>query len=388
MILSKKNIHMKTLLLGSTMLVLWLNVVAQDKKDILYVGTYSVRGSKGIYVYDFHRNDGSVDSIQSVRTLESPTFLAIHPSGKFLYSVNRGASSELANSGSVSAYSIDEKSGKLTLLNHKASYGKGPCHISVDQTGTLAFVSHYVEGTLVVFKLNSDGSLRSLSDSVRFTGHGLDQTRQEKPHIHSATVSPDNRFLLVTDLGTDRIYSFWINYTDGKLLPAKKRFTSVSPGSGPRHFTFHPSKPYAYVVEELTSTIARFSYIPETGALEVIEDRISALPKGFTEKNASADIHIDPTGKFLLLSNRGHNSLAIFSISKNGKLKVKGFENTVGNTPRNFLIDNEGNYILVANQDTDNVVGFKLDADTGMLKNTANDFSVPSPVCLKILSRQ
>jgi 6-phosphogluconolactonase len=379
---------MKTLLLGSTMLVLWLNVVAQDKKDILYVGTYSVRGSKGIYVYDFHRSNNSVDSIQSVKTLESPTFLAIHPSGKFLYSVNRGASSELANSGSVSAYSIDATSGKLTLLNHKASYGKGPCHISIDQTGTLAFVSHYTEGSLVVFKLSSDGSLLALSDSIRFTGKGSDPTRQEKSHVHSATVSPDNRFLFVTDLGTDRVYSFWINYTDGKLLPAKKSYTSVAPGSGPRHFTFHPTKPYAYVVEELTSTVARFSYIPELGALELLEDHIPTLPKGFTEKNTGADIHIDPTGKFLLLSNRGHNSLTIFSILKNGKLTLKGFENTLGDTPRNFLIGNQGNYVLVANQDTDNVVVFRFDPGAGIIKNTSIEFSVPSPVCLKILALQ
>jgi 6-phosphogluconolactonase len=379
---------MKTILFSAALLGLFLNGIAQSGREIVYVGTYSVRGSKGIYVYEFDHGTGNIDSIQSVRTLESPTFLALHPSGKFLYSVNRGSVSEMPNAGSISAYSIDEKSGKLTLLNHKPSYGSGPCHISIDQTGSLAFVSHYTGGSLSVFRLNSDGSLLELSDSIQFAGKSVDPLRQDKPHIHSATVSPDNRFLLVTDLGTDKIYSFQINHTDGKVSPAKKYFTLMKPGSGPRHFTFHPSKPYAYVAEELTSTVGRFSYSPESGTLEVLEDRIAALPKGFSDKNSSADIHIDPTGKFLLQSNRGHNSLAIFRIERNGKLQLKGFENTLGETPRNFLIDTDGNYVLVANQDTDNIIIFRFNATAGILKNTAIEVTVPSPVCLKMLMLQ
>lgn len=374
-----------------TFLILYLGLVmislkAQPSKEIVYAGTFSVRGSEGIYVYAFERSSGTLQLIQTVNTLESPTFLAVHPSGRFLYSVNRGAAPGHKNSGSVSAWSIDQGSGKLTLLNHKPSYGNGPCHISTDQTGKLVFISNYVEGNLVVFPLSADGSLGECADSIRFTGKGTHKERQEKPHIHSATPSPDNRFLLVADLGTDRIYSFEINLNSGHLTPAQKPYTEVKPGSGPRHFTFHPDGKHAYLAEELTSSVASFSWQKKTGKLELTEDQVLALPPGFNGVNSSADIHTDASGKFLMMSNRGHESISLYAIEKNGKIKLLKTVNTEGQKPRNFLVDEKNEFVLVANQDTDNMVLFKWRVKEGELTSAGLQVKVPSPVCLKMLT--
>jgi 6-phosphogluconolactonase len=372
-----------------TLLFLCLFIVtisghAQTSKEIVYVGTFSVRGSEGIYVYDFERSTGAFRLIQAMRTLESPTFLTVHPSGKFLYSVNRGRVSSHKNSGSVSAYSIDKESGKLTLLNHKPSYGNGPCHISTDQTGKLVFISNYAEGNLVVFPLSSDGSLGECADSIRFTGKGIHKERQDKPHIHSATPSPDNRFLFVTDLGMDRIYSFKIDLHSGHLTPAQRPYTEVKPGSGPRHFTFHPDGKHAYLAEELTSSVASFSYQKKTGTLDLIEDQVVALPADFKGTNTSADIHTDASGKFLMMSNRGHESISLYAIEKNGKIKLQETVNTGGGKPRNFLVDKKNEFVFVAHQDTDNIVLFKWQAKKGKLTSTGLQVKVPSPVCLKM----
>ena len=312
---------MKKIILVFIGFLLFKSSFAQQAHEIMYVGTYAERGSEGIYVYGFERDKGILHPLQTVNTLASPTFLAIHPSGNYMYSVNRAPVDDShKNSGSVSAYAID-KTGRLTLLNHKPSFGMGPCHISIDQTGMQAFISNYVAGNLLVFSINGDGSLGGLLDSVRFSGKSSHPERQTKPYIHSATLSPDNRFVMVADLGTDRIYSYALSST-GKITPAQKPFVEVKPGSGPRHFTFHPNGQYAYVVEELTSTVCVLRYDQKTGALEVIEDNVKALPDTFTGTNTSADIHTDSKGKYLFMSNRGNESLSIFSIAANGKMIV------------------------------------------------------------------
>lgn len=247
-------------------------------KEIMYVGTYSVRGSEGVYVYEFDRSKRTLTHIQTVRTLESPTFLAIHPSGKFLYTVNRGPIEGKNKYGSLSAYAIDNNTGKLSLLNHRSSYGSSPCHISVDRSGTMAFVSHFIEGTLVAFHISENGMLDEPTDSIRFAGKSIVSGRQDSPHIHSATPSPDNRYLFVADLGTDKIYSFNIDTHQKKLLPSKQQAISVAPGTGPRHFTFHPNNRFAYLAEEITSSICAFRY--KKGKLTIIEDKI---PSGSTK---------------------------------------------------------------------------------------------------------
>lgn len=380
-----RSVLMRKTLATFVLILFTIFAWSQSKKEILYTGTYSVRGSEGIYVYEFNRNKGDFSLIQSVKTIESPTFLTIHPSGKFLYSVNRGPIPGSSKTGSVSAYAVDPLTGKLSLINHQSSYGASPCHIAIDKTGKLVFISNYVEGNLVVLPIEGDGSFGECADSIRFTGSSLNKERQEKPHIHSSTVSDDNRFLHVADLGTDKIYSFVIDVSEKKLRPTIKPFVKVKPGSGPRHFTFTPQGKNAYLSEELSSTVAAFSYNKETGTLDLIEDQIISLPSDFKGQNTSADIHTDPTGKYLFLSNRGNESLALYNIEKSGKLTLTGIEKTGGKTPRNFLVDDKGEFVLVAHQDTDNIVVFRWNAEQGKLTKTGVQITVPSPVCLRML---
>lgn len=351
---------------------------AQSGKEIMYVGTYSTRGSEGIYVFEFDRKTASMKPVQAVSNAKSPSFLAIHPSGKHLYSVNEGAE----KLGGVSSYAIDKPTGKLTFINGQSSLGAGPCHISVDQTGKTAFVSNYGGGSLAVLPINADGSLAAPSDSVQDVGTGPNAQRQDKSHVHSATLAPDNRFVYVANLTTDKVNIFAIDTKTSTVKPAETPYASVKPGSGPRHFTFHPNGKYAYLVEELTSTVAVFSRNAKTGALTLIEGNVKTLPDGFAGQNTSADIHIDPSGKFLYQSNRGANTLAIFAISNDGRLTKVGDQPTEGKTPRNFLIDPKGDFVFVANQDTDSITIFRRDQKTGKLTYTGQSVKVPAPVCI------
>lgn len=358
---------------------------AQQKKEILYVGTFSVRGSQGIYAFSFDRTKRTLKLLQTVPSLESPSYLTLHPSGKFLYSVNRGRADISDTGGSVSAYGIDPSTGKLSGIGHRSSYGDDPCHITIDKTGEYAFISNYNRGNLVVLQLFDDGLIGSPSDAKKYVGSSVNTARQESPHIHSATISPDNRFLYVADLGTDRIYIYEFDSDNGTLTPAKTPEVLVNRGSGPRHFTFHPSGKFAYLAEELTSSVCTFAVNKTTGSLTVIEDAVTSLPSGFGGTNTSADIHTDPKGKYLYMSNRGLNALSIFSIAATGKLKLTGTQQT-GKTPRNFLIDPKGEFVFVASQDDDTITMYRINNKTGKLAAVGKPVKVPSPVCLKLLT--
>lgn len=375
---------MHKLLAGITMALtaLSLTVDAQSSKEIIYVGTYSLRGSEGIYVFEFDRKAGTMKPLQSVSNAKSPSFLALHPSGNYLYSVNEAAQVGPDNTGAVSAYVIDRSTGKLTFLNSQSSLGRGPCHISVDQTGKTAFVSNYGGGSLAVLPIGADGKLGPPTDSVQNVGTSSNTQRQEKAHVHSATLAPDNRFVYVADLGTDKLHIYETDVKNSTVKPARTPFVTVKPGSGPRHFTFHPNGKFAYLVEELTSSVAVFGRNASTGALTLISDGVKTLPADFSEQNTSADIHIDPSGKFLYQSNRGRNALALFAIGSDGKLTSLGDEPTMGKTPRNFMIDPKGEFILVAHQDSDNITMFKRDQQTGKLTYTGQSINVPAPVCV------
>lgn len=364
---------MTALLLGGSLVAR-----AQSAKEMMYVGTYSVRGSEGIYVFEFDRKAGTMRPVQSVSNAKSPSFLAVHPSGKYLYSVNEAAE----KTGGVSAYAIDQSTGKLTFLNAESSLGSSPCYISIDQTGKTAFIANYGGGNLVVLPIKANGTLGEPTDNVQDTGNGPNKERQEKPHVHSATVAPDNRFVYAADLGTDKLNIFAADVKASKVTPATPSYATVKPGSGPRHFTFHPNGKYAYLVEELTSSVAVFSWNSKTGALTLLEDGVKTLPADFNGQNTSADIHIDPSGKFLYQSNRGHNALAIFAIGNDGKLTKVGDQSTEGKTPRNFLIDPKGDFVFVAHQDSDNITIFKRNQQTGQLTYTGQSIKVPAPVCV------
>ena len=359
---------------------------AQPKKEILYVGTYSVRGSQGIYAFTFNRAKRTLTLLQTVPSLESPSFITIHPSQKYLYSVNRGKADVNDHGGSVSAYGIDPATGRLSGLMNKSSYGDGPCYVDVDKTGKYAFISHYGEGNITVLSLFEDGMIGGVSDAKKYVGNSINAERQQSPHVHSSAMSQDNRFLYVMDLGTDKIYIYEFNAEDGKLHPAATPEVSVVPGAGPRHLALHPSGNFAYLVEELTSTVGVFSVDKSTGALTVLQDSVKSLPDDYTEKNTSADIHTDIAGKFLYMSNRGANVLTIYSIGDDGKITLVGHQSTGGKVPRNFLVDPKGEYLFTANQDTDSIVIFRINPKTGKLTEVGKPVQVPSPVCLKMVS--
>lgn len=363
---------------------LLLSTALSATAQFLHVGTYSVRGSEGIYTLRFDATSGKLTPVSSVKNTKSPSFVALRPGGQFLYAVNEADNAGATRAGAVSAYKRDPKSGALTLINEKSAYGRGPCHISVDKTGRWAIVSNYVSGNWLVYGINADGSLGDLADSLSFRGKGPNTGRQEGSHVHSATISDDNRFVYIADLGTDQLHAYSLNANTGKLTPLPTPFVAVQPGSGPRHFTIHPNGRFAYLAEELTSSVAVLNRDPKTGVLTLKQDRVASLPADFTGENTHADIHTDPTGKTLYVSNRGHNSLSIFSIAPDGSIKLLGHQPIQGAKPRNFMVHPSGQFVLVANQDTDNIVVFRRDPKTGLLTSTGEQAKVPSPVCLKV----
>lgn len=349
---------------------------AQPITNRLYVGTYSVRGSEGIYVVDFNRKSGALSIVGAAKNSQNPSFLALHPSKKYLYAVNEASGS----AAGASAYTIDRGTGTLQLLNQQATEGAGPCHISVDKSGKLAFVSAYGGGVFTALPIAADGSLGTLVERVQYEGNNPDNARQDKAHAHSATVSPDGKHVYVADLGNDRVYI----YTVGKTKPeaSSTPFVTVKKGSGPRHMAMHPNGRFAYLVQELTSSMAVFGRNPKTGALTLIQENIATLPADYTGKNTSADIHIDATGTFIYQSNRGHNTLAILKIGTNGIPALVGNVPTGGKTPRNFWLDPRGEFVIVANQETDNLVVFQRNASTGLLTATGQELKIPAPVCV------
>ncbi|MBC7828844.1 MAG: lactonase family protein [Chitinophagaceae bacterium] len=352
----------------------------------LFTGTYTSGGSKGIYVYSFNSGTGEFTPVSIAEGVSNPSFLSLSPSGKYLYAVNQNSGGALSE---VSAFSFDRATGQLTFINKQPSGGEGPCYISTDATGKWIMVGHYTGGTLTAFQVEKNGGLKSQGQLIAHSGSGVNKQRQEKAHVHAAVFSPDQRLLLVPDLGIDKvmIYRFDPVFWKKPLTPAKKQsFVSTKPGSGPRHLTFHPTLPYAYLIEELQGTISVFQYSQDTFKLL---QNISSHPPDYTGAKGSADIHVSPDGKFLYASNRGdaHN-LAIFSVNNdNGKLAAKGFQSTMGTVPRNFTIDPTGNYLLVANQQSSNIVIFKRDKLTGQLTATGKEISVPNPVCLVMLKK-
>jgi 6-phosphogluconolactonase len=345
-----------------------------------------VRGSEGIYAFTFDRSKQKLTPLQTVPSLESPTYLAIHPTKKYLYSVNRGKANIADQGGSVSAYGIDAATGRLSGLNHKSSYGDGPCYVSVDKTGKYLAIAHYNEGNLTILSLFKDGQIGGVSDAKKYTGNSVDPERQESSHAHAAVFSRDNKFLYVTDLGSDKIYIYGFNETDGTLQILPQPEVSVAPGAGPRHLTFHPNGKYLYLAEELTSTVGVYAVADTTGSLTVLQDTVRSLPKNFMETNTSADIHTATTGKFLYMSNRGADMISIYSIADDGRISLTGHQSTGGKTPRNFLIDPKGEYLFAANQDTDTINIFRINPKSGKLTPVGKPVTVPSPVCLKMVS--
>lgn len=358
----------------------------QSPKDLfLYIGTYTYGKSEGIYVYRMDLSSGALKFVSVAKGVANPSFLALDPTNRYLYSVSEVSRPAGKAGGALSAFRRDPQTGEMTFLNQQPSGGDGPCHLIVDRKGRSVFVAHYAAGCVSVLPIREDGRLGEPTDVVRHEGSSINRQRQEAPHPHSVNLDPANRFLFVPDLGLDKIMIYRVDFTQGKLKPNEEPWAPVKAGAGPRHFDFHPNGKYAYVINELDSTFTAFAYDSERGTLKEIET-VSTLPENFTGTNTCADVHVAPSGKFLYGSNRGHDSIVIFAINEGtGKLKYVAHEPTQGKTPRNFGIVPTGNFLLAANQNSDTVVTFRIDPTTGKLSPTGDITRVPMPVCLKMV---
>jgi 6-phosphogluconolactonase len=358
------------------------------QKFWVFVGTYTggAGNSKGIYRFDFDPATGQLTHRALAAEINNPSFLAIHPNHRFLYAVGELESFEgKKNSGAISAFAIDPKTGDLKLLNQRPSGGAGPCHLIVDKKGGHVLAANYSGGSVCVIPIDDDGQLGQATAFKQHVGSSVNKQRQEGPHAHSINLDAANRFAVVADLGLDKVMIYKYDAGKGTLTPNDPSATDITPGSGPRHFAFHPDGRHAYVINELTSTVTAMDYDAEHGVLKPIQT-ISTLPADFRGETTCAEVQVHPSGKFLYGSNRGHDSIAVFRIdSESGRLTAAGHQSQEIKTPRNFGIDPTGSFLIVANQDSNSMVVFRINGETGELTPGGTKVEVPMPVCVKTM---
>ena len=361
-------------------------IAPSPRELLLYVGTYTSGKSEGIYVYKFDLSSGEFKHLATAKGIVDPSFLAIDPRRRHLYAVNEIEEFGGKPGGAVSAFKVDPQSGNLQFLNQQPSLGGAPCYVTVDKLGKFVLVANYGGGNAAVLPI-TDSGLGKPVDMVQHGGSSVDPERQKGPHAHNVILDKTNRHAFVTDLGLDKIMIYRFDGSNGKLTPNGAPWVKLKPGAGPRHFTFHPNGRWAYVINELDSTFTAFSYESGSGSLKEMQT-VSTLPTGFSGENSCADVHVSPSGKFLYGSNRGHDSIVVFSINPGtGKLTFVEHVSTGGKTPRNFTIDPTGAFLLAANQKSDNVVSFRIDATSGRLRPTGHVAAIPTPVCLVLSAK-
>ncbi len=349
----------------------------------LYIGTYTKKEghvdgkAAGIYLMEMNQENGHLTMKSVAAKVVNPSFVATSPEGKNLYAVSELSPAD-DSTGYIYAFAIND-SHELDLLHKLPTDGFAPCHISFDKTGKFVFVCNYVGGVVKMYKRDDDGRLIP-TDVLHLKG-STNHPRQESAHPHSTTVSPDNNFIFIADLGSNKIWSYNIDFENGKLLPNTPVSIDLTEGAGPRHFTFDKSGKYAYVIDELDNRINAYSYDKNLGILTNLQS-VSTLPENFEGDSYCADIHIHPNGKFLYGSNRGHDSIVAFRIGENGTLELIGHYPSKGIYPRNFSIDATGKYLYVANQNSDNIVQYNINQNSGVLTFSENIVAVKTPVCI------
>lgn len=372
---------MKKILILISMLSPLLGV-AQKKPVLpktfdLVVGAYTSGSSKGIAVYRFYTESGRLAFLSQIDNVSNPSYLTVSKNNKFVYAVNEN------DQGEVSSFGFEPKTGKLTFINKVSTLGASPCFVSVDKNNKNLFVANYAGGNIAVLPLNEDGSIGAAVQTIKDDGHGPNKDRQEKAHVHTAVLSPDEKYVLYTDLGTDKINI--TKYKGGKtnpIVPANPAFVSVTPGYGPRHLAFSNNKKTMYLITEMGSAVLVFDY--NNGKPKQRQD-ITLLPDGFKGQTGAADMHISPNGLFLYATNRGDaNDISVFSINQeNGELTFVERKPSGGKGPRNFIIDPTGKYLIVANQNSDNITVYRIDETTGKIMQTVSRTQVGNPVCLQ-----
>ena len=356
---------------------------AQSRIYDLVIGTYTTGKSEGIYVYRFDTKTGQSTYLNKITGISNPSYITASTNRHFIYSVNEVG---VERTGGVSAFSFEPKSGELKLLNKEPSGGAGPCYILADKANKNVFVANYAGGSLSVLPIQADGSLGAPSQTIQDEGQGFDKTRQERPHVHTAALSPDEQFLFYTDLGTDKLNICKYNPSATQpLTPAMPPYVMVRPGNGPRHIAIAPNKKFLYLIQEMGAAITTYQY--SNGKLTEVQT-VNLAPTDFKGKVGAADIHISADGKFLYSTNRGDaNEIEVFAINKiSGKLTLVQRTPSLGKTPRNFNIDPSGNFLLVANQNSDDIYIFRINKTTGKLTYTNQKLEIGNPSCLKFVT--
>ncbi|GGF07264.1 lactonase family protein [Hymenobacter cavernae] len=356
----------------------------KEQTYLVYVGTFAQPGAESIFLYRLNPATGALTRVGATKAGANPTYFTLDPKQRFLYTVNETNEYKGGKSGSVRAYSVDRKTGGLTLLNEQSSFGPGPCYISLDHTNKEVLVANYAGGSICALPVQANGQLGAPSATVQHTGSGPHKN-QNAPHAHCFLADPANKFGLAVDLGLDKVLAYPLEPASGKFSTNATTAFATAPGAGPRHLTFHANNHWAYLINELNSTVTALTYDAAKGAFTELQT-LSSLPADFKGENSCADIHVSPNGKFLYGSNRGHDSLVVYAIDQSsGKLTLVQHISTQGKTPRNFTLDPSGRIALVGNQNTNNIVTYRIDGQTGKLTPTGVSIEVPAPVCLKVV---
>lgn len=354
-----------------------------NNKTLLFVGSFTdKKPGEGIHVYEFNTETGEANLTFTLNNITNTSFLKISKDGNYLYSV---VDSQMKHNGKVAAFKVDAINSKIELLNMQDCGGLNPAHLAIDNSGSYLVNSNYSDGTLSLFKIKEDGGLTKTTQLLQFKDSSVIKSRQKSSHMHSANFSPDDKYVFGHDLGADKIRGFQLENNHGKVSLENPKVINVKPGSGPRHFVFHPNGKFGYLVNELSGKVDAYNY--NNGSLDFIEDYATYQQK--QDIYRTADIHISPDGQFLYASNRGpeENTIVVFSINKNnGKLQLIEHVDTAGNHPRNFAISDDGNFLLVANLFTNNITIFKRNIKTGSLTKLPNQITVNSPSSIQLKS--
>ncbi len=350
---------------------------------LVFIGTYTggTTNSKGIYAFRFDEKTGALTPLGLKAETRSPSFLAASPDGRVLYAVNEIGDYNGAKAGSVTSYTVDPKTGALTPLGVESTGGSDPCHVQCDRTGKVAVVANYSGGNFAVLPIGAGGKLGPSTALLGGTGSGPDKQRQQGPHAHQVVFDPSNRYLLEVDLGLDKVLVYRFDAASGKVTPNDPPSVSLVPGSGPRHLAFHPNGKFAFTINEMASTLTTLAWDGATGTLRMLGSQ-STLPDGFAGNSSTAELQVHPNGKFLYGSNRGHDSIGVFTIAADGSLKTVEHESTRGKTPRHFTLDPTGRWLIAGNQGSGTLAVFAVDQTTGALTPTGPLAEVGAPVCV------